>query len=491
MNHSRSSAESQYLLVHSPQSAHQNARLQCYQIFCIPSKAATLVILWTAIVGSLYYLVLSATQIVVYKNPLTTTSVSVYSSLLFAILALARMFYPLSGFMADVYCGRHKAVMISLCLLLPFTLLVCVVAVLWITLRLTSESNDYTMHFLSKLSHQLILSFVLFPIVLFTIGLVGYHANFIQFGLDQLFEAPSKYLALFIHYAIWAFYLGSLPLKIAASLFWCGKLIRPILRHAIIPTILLGIFSLFVVLLIIGRWKCQWFYTEPSQENPYKTVLQVIQFTRKHKYPVQRSAFTYSNDYIPSRIDFAKERYGSPFTTEQVENVKTFCRILLVLLALGPTFALEVPASFLVFPMFGLHALHNHKHIGKDFKICDTSEYTWETVFVGSGSLLTLVSTVGFFPTYIWITSTLLHKKLKNMFARISMGVMLCLLGIASLFVIDVVGHKLKKSEATMPNNTATVTMCMFQFYTTNTTTRYPSLNMYWSALIPPNVLLL
>ena len=156
----------------------------------------------------------------------------------------------------------------------------------------------------------------------------------------------------------------------------------------------------------------------------------MIQFARKHKCPVQRSAFTYNNDYIPSRIDFAKERYGGPFTTEQVENVKTFFRILLVLLALGPTFALEVPASFLVFPVFGLHALHNHKHIGKDF--CDTSEHTWETVFVGSGSLLTLVSTVGFFPVYIWIISTLLYKKLKNMFARISMGVMLCLLGIVN-----------------------------------------------------------
>ena len=76
MNQSRLSVESQYLLVRSPQSAHRNAQLQCCQI-CILSKAATLIILWTAIVGSLYYLVLSATQMVVYKNPLTTTTVSI------------------------------------------------------------------------------------------------------------------------------------------------------------------------------------------------------------------------------------------------------------------------------------------------------------------------------------------------------------------------------------------------------------------------------
>ena len=74
------------------------------------------------------------------------------------------------------------------------------------------------------------------------------------------------------------------------------------------------------------------------------------------------------------------------------------------------------------------------------------------------------------------------------MFARISVGVTLCLLGIASLFIIDVVGHKLNTSEATISNNTST--MCMFQFYTTSKTALHPSLNMHWSALIPPSVFL-
>ena len=57
-------------------------------------------------------------------------------------------------------------------------------------------------------------------------------------------------------------------------------------------------------------------------------------------------------------MDFAKERFGGPFTTEQVENVKTFFRILLVLFAIGPVFTLEVPASYFVAPLFGLHFHH-------------------------------------------------------------------------------------------------------------------------------------
>ena len=37
------------------------------------------------------------------------------------------------------------------------------------------------------------------------IGVAGYMANFIQFGLDQLLEAPSEYLGLFIHWAKWVY----------------------------------------------------------------------------------------------------------------------------------------------------------------------------------------------------------------------------------------------------------------------------------------------
>jgi len=33
----------------------------------------------------------------------------------------------------------------------------------------------------------------------------------------------------------------------------------------------------------------------------------------------------------PPKLDLAKIRYGGPFTTEQVEDVKTFYRVLFVL----------------------------------------------------------------------------------------------------------------------------------------------------------------
>ena len=67
---------------------------------------------------------------------------------------------------------------------------------------------------------------------------------------------------------------------------------------------------------------------EPVTQNPFKLIHKVIRYAINNKYPAYRSAFTYCEDELPSRIDFGKSKYGGPFTIEQVEDVKTFFRIL-------------------------------------------------------------------------------------------------------------------------------------------------------------------
>ena len=72
------------------------------------------------------------------------------------------------------------------------------------------------------------------------------------------------------------------------------------------------------------------FTTEPvGRINPVKHIFKVLKYARHHSQPVFRSAFTYGEV-----LDLAKDRYGGPFTTEEVEDVKTFGRILLVLISL-------------------------------------------------------------------------------------------------------------------------------------------------------------
>ena len=65
-------------------------------------------------------------------------------------------------------------------------------------------------------------------------------------------------------------------------------------------------------------------YRARANSNPYKMVFKVLNFVGRYKHPLRHSAFTYCGAEDPSRFDFAKERYGGPFTMKQVEDVKSF-----------------------------------------------------------------------------------------------------------------------------------------------------------------------
>ena len=97
---------------------------------------------------------------------------------------------------------------------------------------------------------------------------------------------------------------------------------------------LLYIFAIIFlgVTLCIQRYKRHWFLIDSGSRNPYKLVYKVIKFAKDHTNPIRRSAFTYYEDELPSRLDLGKEKYGGPFTTEQVEDVKVFLGILRVIL---------------------------------------------------------------------------------------------------------------------------------------------------------------
>ena len=316
---------------------------------------------------------------------------------------------------------------------------------------------------------------VIISLLAFIIGLAGYQANFIQLGLDQLFEAPSQYLVLFIHYATWTFNFGSLHFIINGYVVKClghEKMFAVVIIQVLIPLLL-------IVLLVISCWKRRWFLSEPGYQNPYRVVCGVFKFAKSHKHPLRRSAFTHSDDYIPSRLDFAKERFGGPFTTEQVENVKTFIRILLVLLAVGPVFALEVPGSYFVAPLFGMHFHHfvgNRKYCKDKIPM----EYLVEIAGV-----LILPSLI-LYPVCSLILFSLLRKRLVRLFARLGVGILFCLLGVLCFLLTDIVGHA--QQNVSNSNNH---TQCVFHISLSHYK-RFivDSFHMHWAVLIPPYIFL-
>ena len=99
------------------------------------------------------------------------------------------------------------------------------------------------------------------------------------------------------------------------------------MRLIIGPQLILVMFTFFTlgVPLSLCFAKRQQFTINTGIGNPYKEVVKVVKFARRHKVPIRRSAFTYWEDDIPTGLDLGKSKYGGPFTTDQVENVKTFC----------------------------------------------------------------------------------------------------------------------------------------------------------------------
>ena len=231
---------------------------------------------------------------------------------------------------------------------------------------------------------------VIFLFVLI-IGIAGYGANFIQFGLDQLLEAPSHHQALFVHWAKWCYdstNMGSMFLIYIAMLYDDITYTTEAISVSSLYT-LLGF--VFLLLLLFSCWKRHWFNSEPAgHHNPYKTVIKVLHFAWKHKQTFQRSAFTYCDDERPSRLDFAKERYGGPFTTEQVEDVTTLLKVVVILSAIGPIFILDTPTSTVSLVVINSHLGGLIDHI------------SWSWVIVTSG-LLRHVTSIVFLPIYIWV----------------------------------------------------------------------------------------
>ena len=482
--------ESRRLLHNNGDSSSKNRRLKSCPFvsnFCLPSKAAYLILLWTVAVGFIYYYLVRSAVFGEHIKYKAGPSAVIYESITYAVLAFIMMFYPLSGLIADVCCGRLKTVAISLTVFLISLFVGISTSIISISLRSFHLPKDMPYLF-SNAPGIIVFILLIILFLLFIVGLSGYQANYIQLGLDQLFEAPSRYLSLFIHYAILAFYISEIPVmfvKIFKRYFSKCHHINIGKHEFWFVLVLTSLFTLILfVLFLISFWKRRWFISDSGQSNPYKTVFKVISFAWKHKNPLRRTAFAYSDDYIPTRLDFAKERFGGPFTTEQVEDVKVLRRIIAVLFAIGPVFVLEMPGSEFVFPVFGLHTLH--RNLTDIFILCNAEYKELWQLAVASGAFMIAMSVILLFPFYMWIIFSHFRNRMPKVFTRMGVGIVLSLIGVASMVIIDVAGYSLNRTSD------VNQTQCMFQFYKydRHTFSSYPTLNMHWAVLIVPSLFL-
>ena len=240
---------------------------------------------------------------------------------LIGIAVVSTILLPLIILLAQVVIGGYK-------------LISCCLKILWILSVIASIISIFEESM--PVSKTTLLAIQLLIILIPSCWFLGaFIASAVPLGIDQITGGSAANISAFIQWLNWAACTGLATSSIIGSVLYnCTnfKASEVSTIMSLVPVLLLS------VGLILDFCFHHKLIKEPVTVNPVSLIFKVLKYAAKHKYPVQRSAFTYCENEQPTRLDYGKSRYGGPFTTEQVEDVKTFWRILVVILALSSFF---------------------------------------------------------------------------------------------------------------------------------------------------------
>ena len=433
---------------------------------CIPSKAVVLILLSAFIIGSFYsgiYLATLRGVRSIQKQLLSDLNVLTLILINF-VLSVFGLFYPLAGFIGDIYTGRFKMIIFGF-------ELIWVSSFMFILSAMVGLAKNYPLQDV----------FLIVVVLVVMMGISCYRSSIIQFGFDQLLDMPSCYLSMSVHWYFWADSLGNFVAEILTNTHWCFQ--NPV--YNLTFTALSFSLPLFLTLILMVLYTLQmrgFFNTDSIRSNPYKLIYRVLVFAWKNKRPVRPpSAFVYGDrDVRPSRLNLAKERFGGPFPNSDVEDVKTFTRVLCILMTLLPLFVLEVPVSDGIFYLFTLHtgtaASNNYTHCSIQWMV------------LGSGALSYLAQVV-FFPLYIWIMFSVLKNRVPRILVRMAFSAVLYVLAVTSMLTIDLTGHIVHVPHIENSTDYTCFLQQKLDPHNVHVNVRHSTLHLHWSVLILPNLL--
>ena len=381
---------------------------------CIGSKAGLLVIFWSFVTALLYYQLYHSLDSAVFHIIKDESHLSH-----FGIKAVTFLLFPLAGFLADNKFGRFNVVIVNLALMVVIFLLMS----FW---NLFLQHEQLSFYILNS-------SLSLFSLAPF----IFVNANIIQFGLDQLHDSPTDHQSLFIHWHVWAWFAGSFTSKLLTKID---------IFHVKYVVLSLNITAagLLLLTLMLAHCKRKWFLMNSAQVNPYKLVYKVTRFACQHKVPILRSAFTYCEDDIPTGLDLGKRKYGGPYTTEQVEDVKTFYEILKIIIATGPSFILATASKTFTY-----------------LKHADVYKYSdvVKVVLLERGLLVPLLAILEI-PVYVCLIRPLVHLRIPKMLTRIGIGIVLLILSVlCEVVMVYVIQTRYKTPVNCRSQNTSSISL--------------------------------
>ena len=239
---------------------------------------------------------------------------------------LVFVMFPIAGWLSDTKLGRYRTIYYSIWFM-------------WSGVGVFGLS--YVMRSIQPCDEGSIFIFgkYVFPIlglVVISIGAAGYFPNILAFIMEQLMESSNTLVRSYIYWFVWALFVGFFCSNLITVQLFLDKNIGEIDSWFIFP--IMACFILFSVVLIVCFFFERIFLFLNLRKNPYSIVYHTICFAIKHKYPVNRSSLTYWEDELPGRLDLAKDKYGGPFKHEEVEDVKTLFRMIILFFSLLPFF---------------------------------------------------------------------------------------------------------------------------------------------------------
>ena len=134
-------------------------------------------------------------------------------------------------------------------------------------------------------------------------------------------------------------------------------------------------------------------------------------------------------------------KYGGPFTTKQVEDVKVLWSIIKILIFIGPVFMLQTVTQA-VLPPFSKHGiLFESNETGYHHQVY--LEGISRHIIISNGLLSPLLVVICI-PLYLYLIRPRLYYHIPGMLKRIGLGLCLIILSLGACLAMDLVAHKRK-----------------------------------------------